>query len=192
MSQTLNSFQLGEPEPPALTQSPVAAIYTHPDQVVSDPELTTADKRAVLASWISDARAVENVPTLRWLDSGAVVEVDAIRRALASLDGLASRQGAAEWPPLSRRRPSVFSRWLSRARPPNSANDNDDDPPPAPAGVGIPFRPNFVAADSERPLLGPASATRMSGRKRLPPQRGKGMPPLAFFPTVTELCTGVA
>jgi hypothetical protein len=38
-----------------------AAIYTHPSDVTSNPKLTTAEKRAVLASWISDARAVENV-----------------------------------------------------------------------------------------------------------------------------------
>jgi hypothetical protein len=47
-----------------------------------DPKLTTAEKKAVLASWISDARAVENAPSLRRLDSGAVVEVDAILHAL--------------------------------------------------------------------------------------------------------------
>ena len=48
-----------------------AAIYTHPSDVTSNPKLTTAEKRAVLASWISDARAVENAPSLRRLDSGA-------------------------------------------------------------------------------------------------------------------------
>ena len=66
-----------------------AAIYTHPSDVASDPKLTTAEKKAVLASWISDARAVENAPSLRRLDSGAVVEVDAILRALVLLDELA-------------------------------------------------------------------------------------------------------
>ena len=55
-----------------------AAIYTHPSDVTSNPKLTTAEKRAILASWISDARAVENAPSFRRLDSGAVVEVDAI------------------------------------------------------------------------------------------------------------------
>ena len=44
------------------------------------------EKKAVLASWISDARAVESAPSLRRLDSGAVVEVDAILRALVLLD----------------------------------------------------------------------------------------------------------
>jgi hypothetical protein len=63
-----------------------AAIYTHPSDVTNNPELTTAKKRAILASWISDARAVENAPSLRQLDSGAVVEVDAILQALVLLD----------------------------------------------------------------------------------------------------------
>ena len=68
-----------------------AAIYTHPSDVTSDPKLTTAEKKAVLASWISDARAVENAPSLRRLDSGAVVEVDAILRALVLLDEQVAR-----------------------------------------------------------------------------------------------------
>jgi hypothetical protein len=63
-----------------------AAIYTHPSDVTTDPKLTTAEKKAVLASWISDARAVENAPSLRRLDSGAVVEVDSILQALVLLD----------------------------------------------------------------------------------------------------------
>jgi hypothetical protein len=69
--------------------------------VRSDPKLTTAEKRAVLASWISDVRAVEDAPSLRWLDSGAVVEVDAILQALVSLDeqgtGRRGRQAAGSF-----------------------------------------------------------------------------------------------
>ena len=71
-----------------------AAIHTHPSNVTSNPKLTTAEKRAVLASWTSDARAVENAPSLRQLDSGAVVEVDAILQALVLLD---------EWRPSAER-----------------------------------------------------------------------------------------
>ena len=81
-----------------------AAIYTHPSDVTNDPKLTTAEKRAVLASWISDVRAVEDAPSLRRLDSGAVVEVDAILQALVSLDELgpgrrAGRQAAGSFGP---------------------------------------------------------------------------------------------
>ena len=63
MSQSFSPFQSSRPESPAPAYA--EAIYTHPDDVTSDPKLTTAEKRAVLASWISDARAIENAPSLR-------------------------------------------------------------------------------------------------------------------------------
>jgi hypothetical protein len=134
---------------PAPTR-PAATVYAHPEDVANNPKLTAARKRAILASWISDARAVENAPTLRRLDSGAVVEVDAILRALVSLDELATNRGTDRnsLAPSARRR-SVISRWLGRVGLSNSSND-DDDPPPAPAGFGIPFRPFFVAAHCRR------------------------------------------
>jgi hypothetical protein len=117
-------------------------ISTHPRDVTTDPNMTTAEKMAVLASWISDARAVENAPSLRQLDTGAVVEVDAILQALVLLDQLApdSRGDSKRLPPLGGRH-GVISRWLRGFGPPPGANDNDDDPPPAPADLGIPFRP---------------------------------------------------
>jgi hypothetical protein len=119
-----------------------AALYTHPRDVTSNPKLTTAEKRAALDSRISDARAVENAPALRRLDSGAVVEVDAILRALVLLDELTlGRRGDSKRRPPSGGRRGVISRWLREAGPPPGANDDGDDPPPAPAGLGIPFRP---------------------------------------------------
>jgi hypothetical protein len=87
MNQSL-LFKSKRPQSPAPGYGP--AIYTHPSDVTNDPKLTTAEKRAILASWISDARTVENAPSLRQLDSGAVVEVDAIRQALV----FAGRNGA--------------------------------------------------------------------------------------------------
>jgi hypothetical protein len=155
MTQSFCSFQSSQPGSPAPGCG--AALYTHPSDVTSDAKLTTAEKRAVLASWISDARAVENAPSLRRLDSGAVVEVDDIRRALVLLDELASIGYRKHLPP-SGRRHSVVSRWLRRVGPPNRSNDNDDDdPPPAPAGFGIPFRPKPLSpaqgARLEAPVL---------------------------------------
>lgn len=44
-----------------------AVGFTIPDDVLKDPHLTTAQKREVLASWASDASAVQDEPTLRWL-----------------------------------------------------------------------------------------------------------------------------
>jgi hypothetical protein len=119
-----------------------ASIYTHPSDVTTDPKLTTAEKRAVLASWISDARSVQNVPSLRQLDSGAVVDVDAILQALVLLDELAlDRRENGKPLRSSDRRHSVLSRWMKRVSPSKGSHDNDGDPPPAPAGLGIPFCP---------------------------------------------------
>ncbi len=150
MNRSFYSFQSSQPTSPAQTYG--EAIYTHPGDVTSDPKLTTWEKRAILASWISDARAVENAPSLRRLDSGAVVKVDDIRQALASLDGLAPIVDCKLPPPSGRRR-SAISSWFKRVGPPHRSNDNDDDdPPPAPAGFGIPFRPRPLSpAQSARP-----------------------------------------
>ncbi|MGO8396552.1 hypothetical protein ACC760_39155, partial [Rhizobium ruizarguesonis] len=38
--------------------------FDHPDEVVSAP-LSTDEKRAILASWMSDLHAVESLPELR-------------------------------------------------------------------------------------------------------------------------------
>ena len=42
-----------------------AQAFSHPADVVNDPDLTLNEKRAILASWASDACAVESVPELR-------------------------------------------------------------------------------------------------------------------------------
>ena len=63
-----------------------SVVFAHPDEVVSDRELSVEDKRSLLASWVSDAFSVEDSPSLRQLASGAVVRVDDIMAALKSLD----------------------------------------------------------------------------------------------------------
>jgi hypothetical protein len=42
-----------------------AQAFEHPMKVVDDSDLTLAEKRAILASWASDACAVEATPALR-------------------------------------------------------------------------------------------------------------------------------
>jgi hypothetical protein len=42
-----------------------AQAFEHPSDVVNDPDLTLNEKRAILASWASDACAVEAAPLLR-------------------------------------------------------------------------------------------------------------------------------
>lgn len=146
---TLNPNRSNSPAP---ALSPDVAIYTHPEDVASDPKLTLAGKREILASWISDARTVENAPALRRLDSGAVVEVDAILRVLTSLDQITPNLRVDRRRPSPRRR-SVILKWLRRERPSHKSKNNDDDPPPAPAGFGVPFRPKLVDVYGARAQL---------------------------------------
>lgn len=64
-----------------------AVGFQHPRDVLKDRELTPADKRAVLASWLSDASAVQDQPHLRWLlGTPEPVPVTDLREALAQLD----------------------------------------------------------------------------------------------------------
>lgn len=59
--------------------------FDHPNDVVADPDLTLNEKRAILASWASDACAVEAVPYLRAGPKSAV-RFDDIMDALRALD----------------------------------------------------------------------------------------------------------
>jgi uncharacterized caspase-like protein len=63
-----------------------AQAFEHPSQVVNDPDLTLNEKRAILASWASDACAVEAAPALRQGANGKTVTFDEIMEALRSLD----------------------------------------------------------------------------------------------------------
>ena len=67
-----------------------AQAFDRPRDVVNDPDLTVNEKRAILASWASDACAVEAVPALRRPPgSRQVVTVDEILDALRALDKVA-------------------------------------------------------------------------------------------------------
>jgi len=66
--------------------------YAHPRDVLKDETLSLNEKRAMLASWASDACALEAAPELRCVDSGRVVRWDDVMDALRLLD----RQSAAE------------------------------------------------------------------------------------------------
>jgi len=63
-------------------------VFEHPRDVVSDARLTHAEKRAILASWASDASAIASCPALR-APRGlrAPVHIDDILEALCALDG---------------------------------------------------------------------------------------------------------
>jgi hypothetical protein len=63
-----------------------AQAFANPSEVVNDPDLTLNEKRAILASWASDACAVEAAPDLRSKPGGAPVRFDDIMEALRTLD----------------------------------------------------------------------------------------------------------
>ena len=64
-----------------------ANAYVRPADVLRDSDLTSNEKRAILASWASDASAIEASPELRAPPNGVVVSFDEIMDALKSLDG---------------------------------------------------------------------------------------------------------
>jgi hypothetical protein len=67
-----------------------ANAYSHPTDILRDTDLTLNEKRAILASWASDASAVVSNPTLRRAPlSDRPVTFDEIMEALRSLDRLA-------------------------------------------------------------------------------------------------------
>jgi hypothetical protein len=74
--------------------------FARPMDVVHDSSLSLNEKRAVLASWASDACALEAAPELRCVDSGSVVRWDDVMDALRLLDkqSAAERQAASKKP----------------------------------------------------------------------------------------------
>ncbi len=91
--------------------------FAHPQDVVADPDLTPNEKRAILASWASDASALDAAPALR-CGPGCTrpVPVDDILDALRALDKKACEGAAdASWLRRQVRRRSIESyrarRW---------------------------------------------------------------------------------
>jgi hypothetical protein len=72
-----------------------ARAFAHPMDVVRDTDLTLNEKRAILASWASDACAVEAAPELRITSEGGFVRWDDIMDALRTLDREADGYGNA-------------------------------------------------------------------------------------------------
>ena len=64
-----------------------AVGFSHPRDVLKDPWLGPDEKRSILSSWASDASAVEDHPTLRWLvGTDEPVLLADVLDALARLD----------------------------------------------------------------------------------------------------------
>jgi len=63
------------------------SVFDHPRDVLADTTLSRAEKRAILASWASDAAAVTSCPSLRAVPGARrPVSIDEILEALSSLD----------------------------------------------------------------------------------------------------------
>jgi len=64
------------------------AVFEHPKDVLHHTSLTSAEKRAILASWASDATAIASFPSMR-SPAGLKkpVSIDEILEARCDLDG---------------------------------------------------------------------------------------------------------
>jgi len=93
-----------------------AQAFEHPSNVVNDPGLTLNEKRAILASWASDACAIEAAPTLRRVPGGKrAVSFDDVMEALRILDKQARNQrtGSDRYRRIVRRREHAVDRPAS-------------------------------------------------------------------------------
>lgn len=94
----------------------------HPLDVVRDADMTLAEKRSVLASWASDACALESNPALRASATGSVVNYDDIIDALQSLDAGQSVD-ASTYAFKRRLRRRRLSDWKGRGHGPADSGD---------------------------------------------------------------------
>jgi len=114
----------------------LSCCFFSPDEIVRDYNLSLDEKRRLLASWASDARSIKDHPTYRLIDSGQVVSLAEILKAIAELDQEESNSLV--------RRGRSDKQEENRKKPQNSESeddDPDDDPPPIPVGTFIPIPP---------------------------------------------------
>jgi len=114
-----------------------------PAEVMANTMLNIAEKRALIASWVSDANAVDSQPTLRRLPNGDTIEVDELIGALTRLDEEARRPAETVDHQIAWR--TAFDRQLRRLthpwRPRRRASGRDDHDLPPCAAAAIPPRP---------------------------------------------------
>jgi hypothetical protein len=100
-----------------------ARAFAHPRDVVADADLTVNEKRAVLASWASDACAVEAAPALRQPPGvPGSVSVDEILEALRSLDKEANNAQGRAMRTRREARGRAFEAFRLRRGPPDSGS----------------------------------------------------------------------
>ena len=152
---TTESQIFSQPEERNVGHDGMSPALGHPGEVLEHPTMSVGEKRALLASWASDARAIPGLPMLRQLDDGSIVKLDAILRALKVLDDHQPKpvetRPALTWRTFYNRRARIglSSGWLRRR-----SSDDDDDPPPCPAyGAIYPRRGSGGALADLEPAL---------------------------------------
>ncbi len=107
-------------------------VFRHPREVLTHPGLSHGERRAILASWASDASALEDAPSMRCLTGSRAepVSVDAVLAALGELDRKSNPPTRAAPSRRSRRRLRSLADLHLYVRP--GGRDDDDDPPPCP------------------------------------------------------------
>lgn len=115
-------------------------LWANPNSVLDDAAMSKDDKRALLASWASDARAIPNYPALRQLESGHLVAIDNVLNALKRLDNRPSLPPAKDVG-IDRNNLARKGHWSRLARLWRRDDDDDDDGPTSPAPAGVSPRP---------------------------------------------------
>ena len=134
MGQTPNSLtaaglHLNETSAPDVDLDTIlhpARVFAHPSQVVQHAGLSLQEKRAILASWASDACAIDSAPGLRTgPPDGKPVSFDEVMDALRMLDGASPEPQA--WRPrrAARRKPLPFGRGRIWRRFGGSGSEHD-------------------------------------------------------------------
>jgi hypothetical protein len=99
-----------------------AQAFARPSDVVDDSDLTLSEKRAILASWASDACAIEANPALRRTPGCTPVSFDDIMDALRALD----RQAAERRKPVPHYRRVLERRSIAPGRNFRSRSNSGD------------------------------------------------------------------
>jgi hypothetical protein len=105
-----------------------SGAFGRPIDVVKAADLTLNEKRAILASWASDACAVEAAPALRRAPGGdGTVAIDEILDSLRSLDVQANEERALtdRYRRLGRRRFLEMRRFARNAASPRAGDRRD-------------------------------------------------------------------
>ena len=76
-----------------------ARAFARPSDVVEDPDLTLNEKRAILASWASDACAAKSNPVLRETADCRAARWDDVMDALKELDVRAAESAPVRFDP---------------------------------------------------------------------------------------------